>query len=93
MLQDTGQLVPVEATVDAGAAHACSPFSPLQKMPAPAFSAHPSPKGCRRVPGSLQGRGIIHTIPYPAAGLGLTLPTPTPPIPAPPGHGALASAR
>lgn len=28
MLQDTRQLVPAEAEVDAGAAPACSPFSP-----------------------------------------------------------------
>lgn len=38
------------------------PATPPAPMPAPASSAHPSPKGCRMVPGSLQGRGTIHAV-------------------------------
>lgn len=59
MLQDTGQMVPGEAEMDAGAPLPAAPPAP---MPASASSAHPSPKGCRMVPGSLQGTGTIHAV-------------------------------
>lgn len=79
MLQDTGQLVPVEVDV-AGAAPACiTILCPSQPQGVQDGARLPARKGSNPC------------CPESAPGLGLGSPTHTPPISAPPGRGALAT--
>lgn len=90
MLQDTGQLVPVEAELDAGAAPACSPSSPHACT---SILCPSQPQGVQDGAWLPARKGDNPHCPHPAPGLGLESSTPTPPIPTPPGHRGLASAR
>lgn len=90
MLQDTGQLVPVEAEVNAGAAPACSPFSPHAYT---TILCPSQPQGVQDGAWLPARKRDNPCCPHSAPGLGLGPSTPIPPIPASPGHGVLASAR